>query len=72
MKWLDRILFGTDNKTSAAHSNPVCFEAFRCHVRYLHALHLPQEALDNVMWKNAQRIFGLKECEGWMTATTRP
>ena len=70
--WADRILFGTDNKTSAAHSNPVCFEAFRCHLRYVKALGLSQQALDRVMWKNARRVFGLRDCEGWMTATTRP
>jgi predicted TIM-barrel fold metal-dependent hydrolase len=68
----DRLLFGTDNRTSAAHSNPVCFEAFRCHLRYLKKLRLPQDALDKVCWQNARRIFGLAEPEGWFTATTRP
>jgi predicted TIM-barrel fold metal-dependent hydrolase len=72
IKWSDRLLFGTDNRTSAAHSNPTCFEAFRCHLRYLKALRLPQEVLDAICWQNAQRVFGLRECEGWFTATTRP
>jgi predicted TIM-barrel fold metal-dependent hydrolase len=72
VKWADRLLFATDNRTSAAHSNPTCFEAFRCHLRYLKALRLPQEALDKVCWQNARRVFGLREPEGWFTATTRP
>ncbi len=71
-RWSDRILFATDNRTGAAHSNPVCFEAFRCHLRYVKALRLPQEALDRICWANARRVFGLGEPEGWMTATTRP
>lgn len=71
-RWPDRILFATDNKTSAAHSNPVCFEALRCHLGYLKALRLPQDVLDGVCWQNAQRVFSLAEPDGWMTATTRP
>jgi len=71
-RWPDRLLFGTDNRTSAAHSNPVSFEAFRCHLRYIKALRPPQDVLDKVCWQNARRVFGLPECEGWMTATTRP
>ena len=72
IKRADWLLFGTDNKTSAAHSNPVCFEALRCHLRYLKALRLTQDALDKVCWQNARRVFGLREPEGWFTATTRP
>ncbi len=72
IEWSDRLLFGTDNRTSAAHSNPTCFEAFRCHLRYIKALRLPQEELDSICWQNAQRIFGLAECEGWFKAVTRP
>jgi len=71
-RWSDRVLFATDNRTGAAHSNPVCFEAFRCHLRYIKALRLPQDALDRVCWQNARRVFNLAACEGWMTATTRP
>ncbi len=71
-RWPDRLLFATDNRMSAAHSNPVCFEAFRCHLRYIKALRLPQEVLEKVCWQNARRVFELPECEGWMTATTRP
>jgi predicted TIM-barrel fold metal-dependent hydrolase len=71
-QWSDRVLFATDNRTSAAHSNPVCFEAFRCHLRYLKELRLPQDVLDRICWQNARRVFRLAECEGWMTATTRP
>ena len=71
-KWPDRILFATDNKMGAAHCNGVCFEAFRCHLRYLRALRLPQDVLDKVCWQNARRVFGLPGPDGTMTATTRP
>jgi predicted TIM-barrel fold metal-dependent hydrolase len=67
-----KIIFATDNRTGTAHSNPVCFEAFRCHLRYLKELRLPQEVLDTICWQNAQRIFSLSNPEGYMTATTRP
>jgi predicted TIM-barrel fold metal-dependent hydrolase len=72
LKWADRVLFATDNKMSAAHCNEVCFEAFRCHLRYLRALRLPQDVLDKVFWQNARRVFSLHDGDGWMTATTRP
>jgi predicted TIM-barrel fold metal-dependent hydrolase len=71
-KWADRILFATDNKAGPAHSNAVCFEAFRCHLRYIHQLRLSQETLDKVAWLNAKRVFRLNEGDPTMTATTRP
>ena len=71
-KWPDRVLFATDNRMGVAHCNQVCFEAFRCHLRYLRALRLPQDVLDKVCWQNARRVLGLAEGDGYMTATTRP
>lgn len=71
-QWPDRVLFATDNKMGAAHCNPVHFEAFRCHLRYLKALRLPQDVLDKIFWQNSMRVFRLHDGDGWMTATTRP
>ncbi|MDD4891640.1 MAG: amidohydrolase family protein [Phycisphaerae bacterium] len=70
--WPDRVLFATDNTMGAAHCNEVHFEAFRCHLRYLRALRLPQDVLDRIAWQNARRVFALPEGDDWMTATTRP
>ena len=70
--WPDRLLFATDNRLGMAYCNEVGFEAFRCHLRYIHALRLPEEAIQKVMWQNAKRILGLPEGDGTMTATTRP
>ena len=70
--WPDRVLFATDNTIGSAHCNEVHFEAFRCHLRYLKALQLPQDVLDKIAWENARRVFKLHDGDDWMTATTRP
>ena len=72
IKWPDRLLFGTDNRLSAAHCNEQTFEAFRCHLRYIRALRLPDDVLQKVMWQNAKRIFNMNGGDGTMKATTRP
>lgn len=71
-KWPDRVLFATDNRLGMAYCNEVCFEAFRCHLRYIHALRLPEDAIQKIMWQNAKRILHLPDGDGTMTATTRP
>ena len=70
--WPDRLLFATDNRLGMAYCNEVCFEAFRCHLRFIHALRLTEDAIQKVMWQNAKRILRLPDGDGTMTATTRP
>jgi predicted TIM-barrel fold metal-dependent hydrolase len=54
IKWSDRIIFGTDTFGKYEEDN------YRRHIRFITALDLPQNALDNICYKNIERLCGIK------------
>lgn len=71
-KYSDRLLFGTDTDLKPDAISQYQFEAFKCHLRFIHQLRLPDEHLQNVCWKNTERILGLSPMGSARKHNARP
>lgn len=72
MKYSDRLLFGTDTDLKPDTVNHYQVEAFKCHLRFIHQLRLPDNELQNICWKNAERILKLESMGSARKYNARP
>lgn len=72
IEWSDRILFGTDCILQEELMGEYVYQQFLGHVRYIHQLNLPNDALQNVAHRNAERLMQLPEADPSMRGALRP
>jgi predicted TIM-barrel fold metal-dependent hydrolase len=71
-KWSERILFGTDSGLRPAGSDNMDVQGFLCHARFILALGLNDKALQDVAWRNAKNLLGLKDVSTARSKSVRP
>lgn len=72
VEWSDRILFGTDCILTEELMGEYVYQQFLGHVRYIHQLDLPNDALQNVSHRNVERLMQLPEADPSMRGALRP
>lgn len=73
IRYADHILFGTDSGLGASHATfELNVQAFLNHVRFIHQLRLPDEALQKVAWANAARLYNQEERPSARRTAVRP
>ncbi|MCW8130125.1 MAG: amidohydrolase family protein [Planctomycetota bacterium] len=60
LRWQDRILFGTDCALGGSAGYWYLWETLAAHIKFLHSLRLPQEALEKIAHANFERVAGLQ------------
>ena len=69
----DRVLFGTDSGVGSYGSTfELNVQAFLNHVRFVHQLRLPDDALQKVAWANCARLYGREERPSNRRTSVRP
>lgn len=71
-KWSDRILFGTDCLLREDLMDESLYQQFLGHVRYIRQLRLPDDVLQDVSHRNAERLMQISEADPSTTGTLRP
>ena len=72
MKYADRFMFGTDTDLRLDAVGPYQFEAYHCHLRFIHQLRLPYEELQMLLYKNCERVFSLPPSTSHRKYNARP
>ena len=72
MKYSDRLLFGSDTDLIPYSVTPYQVEAWKCHLRFIHKLNLPYDELQNVCYKNAERVLKLTPMSSERRHNARP
>ncbi len=72
IKYHDRILFGTDCALAPGGIDPYLKESFLGHARFIHQLRLPYEVLNEIAYKNGERVFNLQPLSVERRGNVRP
>jgi len=72
VKYHDRILFGTDTDIVPAGICQYQFEGFKNHLRFIHKLDLPNDVLQDVCYRNSERVLGIPPSTSARKHNTRP
>lgn len=70
--WSDRILFGTDCVLEEDLMGEYLYQQFLGHIRYIRQLRLPNESLQDISHRNAERLLGLNEADISRKGALRP
>jgi hypothetical protein len=71
-KYRDRIVFGTDSGVAPDKIDEYLIQGFLCHARFISQLRLPFDVLQEVAYKNAERLFGIKPVSSSRRGNVRP
>jgi len=72
VKYHDRILFGTDTDLVPEGICDYQKETFKNHLRFIHKLDLPYDVLQDVMYRNSERLMHIPQSESARKHNTRP
>jgi len=70
--WSERILFGSDAEIRPGGADRMDIQGFLCHPRFMLALGLNDKALQDVAWRNAKNMLGLKPADTVRKKSVRP
>ncbi|MBI3828066.1 MAG: amidohydrolase family protein [Planctomycetes bacterium] len=59
LRWPDRLLFGTDCALGSGDNLWYLWDTLAAHIKWLHSLRLPKEALEKIAHENFERLAGL-------------
>jgi predicted TIM-barrel fold metal-dependent hydrolase len=68
----DRILFGTDARLAPGQIDTYLVQSFLGHARFILQLHLPDDTLQAVAWRNAEKLLGLEAKQVQRRGNVRP
>jgi len=71
-KWSDRILFGTDADIKPSSIDEYAVLGFLCHTRFLLKLGLCDKTLQDVAWRNANKLMKLQPVSAVRRGNVRP
>lgn len=71
-KWQERILFGTDVMLEPGKVDEYLLQHLLNHIRFIHQLRLPDDAMQNVMHANAERLLKLEGLSAMRRGAVRP
>ena len=72
VNWADRLLFGTDCVLKEEAMGEYLYQHFLGHVRYIRQLNLPNEPLQKVSHRNAERLFDIESIAAPRKGALRP
>ncbi len=72
LKYRDRILFGTDSGVAPDMIDEYLVQGFLCHARFILQLRLPYDVLQQVAFKNAEKLFKLEPVSSARRGNVRP
>jgi len=71
-KWSERIVFGTDAALGPNGTDEYAVQGFLCHARFLLKLGLNDKALQDIAWRNSERLLNLKPGNSARRGNVRP
>jgi len=72
MKYSDRILFGTDTEINVGSIGMYQQQTLMNHLRFIHRLDLPYDILQDVLYRNSEKMFNLPPSDSARKYNTRP
>lgn len=70
--WSERLMFGTDAVMKPGSLDDYAVQSFLCHVRFMLKLSMSDQALQDVAWRTANRLFDLKPVSSARRGNVRP